>query len=358
LPSVIDGTALEAAVNDTLADYLSWTATSGTLIDDIATDFSNWLAQPAVQAQVAADFNSMVDLNALLAPFENALQSYLEQVMQAYMMALMSALQSQITSGFEQAMSGFSASMAEAMNIDPEQFEAAFADAFTINMDEDDFTELLTSLLNNEENSYEGNLRRLSFADFAVPTSISIYPIDFESKQSVIDILDGYNAEMEATGQDDRVITYTDLVGTLMSSVTDIVNMISYVLVAFVAISLFVSSIMIGVITYISVLERKKEIGILRSLGARKLDISNVFNAETLIVGLVAGCMGIGITLLATIPANAIVYANFDVANIAILPPLPALALIGISMALTFIAGLIPSSAASRRDPVEALRSE
>jgi ABC-type antimicrobial peptide transport system permease subunit len=163
---------------------------------------------------------------------------------------------------------------------------------------------------------------------------------------------------MEDGGQEEKVITYTDLVGVLMTSVTDIINMISYVLVAFVSISLVVSSIMIGVITYISVLERKKEIGILRSIGASKGDIGRVFNAETLIVGFVAGMMGILITLAITIPANAIVLANFDIANIAILPLAPAGALILVSMALTFLAGLIPSSAASRRDPVEALRSE
>ena len=163
---------------------------------------------------------------------------------------------------------------------------------------------------------------------------------------------------MADEGQDDKVITYTDFVGALMSSVTDIVNMISYVLVAFVAISLVVSSIMIGVITYISVLERKKEIGILRSIGASKGDISRVFNAETIIVGFTAGVIGIGLTALACIPANAIVYALFNVANVALLPWQAALVLVGISMFLTFLAGLIPSSAASRKDPVEALRSE
>ena len=185
-----------------------------------------------------------------------------------------------------------------------------------------------------------------------------IYPIDFESKEKVIDILDAYNTRMTDEGQDDKVITYTDFVGTLMASVTDIVNMISYVLVAFVAISLVVSSIMIGVITYISVLERKKEIGILRSIGASKGDISRVFNAETIIVGFTAGVIGIGVTALACIPANAIVYANFDVANVASLPWQAAIILIAISVFLTFLAGLIPSSAASRKDPVEALRSE
>ena len=163
---------------------------------------------------------------------------------------------------------------------------------------------------------------------------------------------------MEAEGADDKVITYTDFVGTLMASVTDIVNMISYVLVAFVAISLVVSSIMIGVITYISVLERRKEIGILRAIGASKGDISRIFNAETIIEGLVAGLLGVGITALGCIPVNAMVYSLFDVPNVAQLPWQAAAILVGISVFLSFIAGLISASSASRKDPVEALRSE
>jgi len=174
----------------------------------------------------------------------------------------------------------------------------------------------------------------------------------------VLAILDGYNAKMTAAGEDDKVITYTDIVGALMNSVTDIINKISAVLVAFVSISLVVSSIMIGVITYISVLERRKEIGILRAMGASKRDIANVFNAETLIIGFVAGVMGVLITIGLTLIANPIIDHLYAVKDIARLPITAALALIGISMLLTLVAGLMPSSAASRRDPVEALRSE
>ena len=244
--------------------------------------------------------------------------------------------------------------MSNAMSID----ESAFANAFQMNMDENDLTELMMSMMGKEDASYDNNLKKLGYADFNKPSGIDIYPIDFESKEKVIGILDAYNDRMTADGEDDKVITYTDFVGTLMASVTDIVNMISYVLVAFVAISLVVSSIMIGVITYISVLERKKEIGILRSIGASKGDISRVFNAETIIVGFTAGVIGIGLTMLACIPANAIVYSLFDVANVASLPWQAAVILVAISVFLTFLAGLIPSSAASRKDPVEALRSE
>lgn len=170
--------------------------------------------------------------------------------------------------------------------------------------------------------------------------------------------LKDYNNQMEDAGKEDKVINYTDLVGTMMSSVTDIVDTISYALIAFVAISLIVSSIMIGVITYISVLERKKEIGILRAIGASKRDVRRVFNAETLIIGFVAGLLGVLVTYMVSIVANIIVYNKLGIENIAQLPINAAIILIGISMLLAFISGLFPSSAAARKDPVEALRSE
>ena len=171
--------------------------------------------------------------------------------------------------------------------------------------------------------------------------------------------MDDYNSKMEAGGEDEKVITYTDVVGTLMSSVTNIVDIISYVLIAFVAISLVVSSIMIGVITYISVLERKKEIGILRAIGASKSNVSQVFNAETFIIGLCAGLIGIGLTLLLLIPGNAIIHHVADSNDVsAVLPVLPALILIALSVLLTLIGGFIPSKKAAKSDPVTALRTE
>jgi ABC-type antimicrobial peptide transport system permease subunit len=182
--------------------------------------------------------------------------------------------------------------------------------------------------------------------------------MNFAAKQQVIDILDNYNARMAAEGRTDMQIQYTDFIGVLMGSVTDIVSMVTVALIAFVAISLVVSSIMIGVITYISVLERRKEIGILRAIGASKLNIRQVFNAETLIVGFIAGALGILVTYLLTVVANAIIAARFDIHGIARLPISAALALIAVSMVLTFVSGLIPSSAAAREDPVAALRSE
>ena len=206
--------------------------------------------------------------------------------------------------------------------------------------------------------TYEENLATLGICDLESPSSINIYPIDFESKDRIVADIERYNQTKRDEGKEEDVIQYTDMVATMMSSVTVIVNMISYVLIAFVAISLVVSSIMIGIITYISVLERTKEIGVLRSIGASKKDISRVFNAETLIIGLVAGLLGIGVTCLLTIPINVIIKSVADVSNLAQLPIVGAIVLVVISMILTMIAGLIPAKVASKKDPVEALRTE
>ena len=281
--------------------------------------------------------------------------------MQEAMQSVMASVSSSITSAMSQAMSGLGGlgssmgNMEDALSINPE----AFAKAIQMNMNEDDLSELMMSLLSSENSSYDGNLKKLGYADLNVPGGINIYPKDFESKSEIVGILDQYNADMEAAGEDEKVITYTDLVGTLMSSVTDIVNIISYVLVAFVAISLVVSSIMIGVITYISVLERKKEIGILRAIGASRHNVSQVFNAETFIIGFCAGAMGIGITLLLLIPANSIIRSLADGVNVkAALPPVAAVVLIGLSVVLTLLGGLIPSRKAAKSDPVTALRTD
>ena len=202
--------------------------------------------------------------------------------------------------------------------------------------------------------TFEENLRILGAVDIYNPSAINIFPSSFENKEAIIDYINAYNARVS----DEYMISYTDLVGLLMSSVTTVINAISYMLIAFVSISLVVSSIMIGIITYISVLERTKEIGILRSIGASKRDISRVFNAETLIIGFVAGALGIAVTLLLTIPANAIIYRVADINNVALLPVVGALVLVAISMLLSFIAGLLPSRMAAKKDPVVALRTE
>ena len=342
--------ALMAAVEKDYFAYYSEQVQQG----KPAPSFNEYFATERAQKLVSDALPGIIDTSEMQAEFAQKIQAYLQATMSSYMNQVVSAMQTQMQAAMTQVMGQLSANMATAMHVD----ESAFADAFQMNMDEKELTELMMSLMSSETTSFDGNLNKLGYADYAKPASIDIYPKDFESKQSVINILDGYNDKMKAEGEDDKAVSYTDIVGALMSSVTTIVNMISYVLVAFVAISLVVSSIMIGVITYISVLERKKEIGILRSIGASKGDIGRVFNAETVIVGLVAGLIGIGATALGCIPANAIVYALFDVPNVAILPWQAAVILVAISVFLTFLSGLIPSSAASRKDPVEALRSE
>ena len=211
---------------------------------------------------------------------------------------------------------------------------------------------------NQTDATFDGNLRRLGASDLSNPTSISIFPRDFASKDEIIEIINEHNDKMSDAGEEHYVIHYTDIVGLMMSSVSNVINTVSLVLIAFVAISLVVSSIMIGIITYISVLERTKEIGILRSIGASKRDISRVFNAETLIIGFTAGAIGVGTTALLCIPANIIIKNVTGISGVAALPLLGGAALVIVSMVLTFIAGLVPSKIAAKKDPVVALRTE
>lgn len=229
---------------------------------------------------------------------------------------------------------------------------------YMASLSEEELAELMTQYTENASATYEGNLEKMGSVDLNNPSSINIYPKDFEAKDQIATAIENYNQKQRDDDKEENVITYTDLVGTMMSSVSTIIDAISYVLIAFVAISLIVSSIMIGIITYISVLERTKEIGILRSIGASKKDISRVFNAETFIVGLGAGILGIAITLLLNIPINNIIKSVTDIGGLASLPAAGGIILVVISMLLTVIAGLIPSKMASKKDPVEALRTE
>jgi ABC-type lipoprotein release transport system permease subunit len=209
------------------------------------------------------------------------------------------------------------------------------------------------------EHSYASNLRRLGYADINKPTSINFYFVDFAGKSEFLEFLDTYNERMESEGKEDCVIHYTDITNIMMSSVRTIIDSVSYVLIAFVAVSLVVSSIMIGIITYISVMERTKEIGVLRAIGASKRNISQVFNAETFIIGFCAGLIGVGATLALNVPINYVIHRLTDNSSInAQLPITAAFILISLSMILTLIGGLIPSSHAAKKDPVIALRSE
>lgn len=225
-------------------------------------------------------------------------------------------------------------------------------------MSTEEIAKVMDTYTKNQNASYENNLKTLGAIDLDKPSSISIYPKTFESKELIAKAIEDYNKKQRDDGKEENTITYTDLVGAMMSSITNIIDAVSYALIAFVSISLVVSSIMIGIITYISVLERTKEIGILRAIGASKKDISRVFNAETFIIGLISGMIGVGITLLLTLPINSIIYALSGVAIHATVSVTQATVLVLISLGLTILAGLIPAKMASKKDPVEALRTE
>ena len=287
----------------------------------------------------------------VMGDFSDELTNQISSAMGKVMGQISSSLQKSMGS----AMTSMMDNMQDIFSIDPD----AFAKAIQMNMSEEDLQELMTSLMTKGSASYKDNLNKMGYADETDPQTISIYPVDFDSKQVVDQILQDYNDDMTNSGQDDKVISYTDLVGVMMSSVTSIVNMISYVLIAFVAISLVVSSIMIGVITYISVLERRKEIGILRAIGASKGNVGAVFNAETFIIGLLAGVIGIAITIIAIFPTNYIIHTVSGNADVnAALPIGAAFVLIALSVVLTLLGGLIPANKASKSDPVTALRTD
>ena len=283
------------------------------------------------------------------------LETQISVIMENYMQDIMSSMSKNLQKEMQSSITSLSKSIAGAISID----ENAFIGAFQLKMNEEELSELFNSLMSRETVTYERNLKNLNYTNLDEPSGINIYPKDFEGNKSITNLLNEYNIRMKNEGQEDKIISFTDMVGTLMSSVTTIVNTISYVLIAFVAISLVVSSIMIGVITYISVLERKKEIGILRAMGASKHNISQVFNAETIIIGALAGIIGVGITLLLLIPTNKIIYSISNGANVkAILPTTAGVILIVLSIVLTLIGGIIPSKKAAKEDPVLALRSE
>ena len=329
--------------------------------------FGEYLAEYMETAEAEAVINSWTEENfgsvESMTPDQQLMSKMTAQLMAGYMEYARSAAGSAEIPGTDAGMtvdtdamaSEMAAAMENAITID----ENAFAESFKMDMDGDELTELMMSMSGSESATAESNLRSLGYVDFDDPSMISIYPLDFESKEQVSRILDEYNEDMKASGNEEKAVTYTDIVGAMMSSVTTIIDVISYVLIAFVAISLIVSSIMIGVITYISVLERQKEIGILRAIGASKGNISQVFNAETFIIGLCAGIMGIVTSLLILIPGNALIHHLAGTNDVsAVLPAIPAVILILLSVVLTLIGGIIPSRKAAKSDPVTALRTE
>ena len=334
--------------SDKLAANLTKALGNDPALAQIGTDVSTQVMN-AISAQIAAQLGRTLT-KGVSAVIGQVMQEAMTNAMTSMMTQLSTAIGDQIGATMEQ----FATNMSSAFSVDPQ----AFTDAFQSNVDEKSLAALMATMFSTNVPTLETNLRNLGWADIASPSNISIYPKSFADKDKVKAALDAYNADNKAAGATDKVITYSDVMGTLMSSVTKIVDIISWLLIAFVSISLVVSSIMIAIITYISVLERRKEIGILRSIGASKGDVSRVFNAETVIEGLLAGLMGVGVTYGLCAIANSIAYSSFNVENIAQLSPFTALTLIAVSVGLTVIAGIIPASRASRQDPVEALRSE
>ena len=356
----VDTAAMTAELT---AGYQSYVERNG-LTDAVKiTDaVRTYLRSEAGQAVIAENLADVVNtdeiaaaisknVSGLMTQYTDVIMAAISKAMSGMMKDLTKQLERALTKTMERTMAG----MEDAFSIHPE----AFAEAIQMNMDEKELQELMASMMSTTQTTYDSNMSTFGYADLDDPFQITIYPKDFDSKNAISAMITAYNEKMEAAGEDEKTINYTDIVGTLMSSVTDIVDAISYVLIAFVAISLVVSSIMIGVITYISVLERKKEIGILRAIGASKRNISSVFNAETFITGLLAGLMGVGISLLLIVPINQILLHLTHRTDVkAVLPPEGAIFLVILSVVLTLIGGLIPSRKAAKSDPVTALRTE
>ena len=338
----------------------------------LAAAFSTYLENDTAAQQILAQLKALGG-DALAERLQQAMTDYVQKQLAPYLQQAMdqvtktisdqiaTTVSSQLKAGaaglmgqMATQMSSSFANLASAMHVDG----SAFARAIHFNMDAEDLSSLMMSYAKASKLTYDNNLTTLGYADEADPISVKIFPRDFEAKERVLDHIDAYNKQVKAVGHDEQAISYTDYMGIIMGSVTDIVNTISLVLIAFVSISLVVSSIMIGIITYISVLERKKEIGILRAIGASKRNVANVFNAETFIEGLIAGVFAIVVVVLVSFPVNAWALAAKQVPNLMSLPVQDALVLIAISVLLTVVAGLLPARSASKKDPVEALRSE
>ena len=343
-----------------------------TTISAVTTDYGVWLIQKGISDPQPEDFETFLEENphqqealatairGVLLIDDEGIRNQIGNVVNAYIYTTMNSVMKQISdivtaemgNALNLTFADLTKNMESAFSFD----QSAFAGAFQMNMNADDLSAIMSSMMKKEDRTYDNNLKNFGYADLNKPYEVSIYPISFESKSEVINILDEYNAKMKEEDEN-KVINYTDIVGLLMTSVTEIVDMISMVLIAFIAISLIVSSIMIGVITYISVLERIKEIGILRAIGASKKDVSHIFNAETIIEGLISGVLGIVVTFIGCFIANTILDAT-GYPQVAQLPINAALILIVISVALSFVAGLLPARSASKKDPVEALRIE
>ena len=325
-------------------------ALEGSLKEYMGTDRAKKLITEVVTSSVNVD-----EITKSLTKNVNGLTSQMAGQLAKGIEKAIGMVVERLASNMTKAMQDTFSDFGSALSVDQD----AFAKAFQFNMDEDEMQSFMSELMGGKTASAEGNLSAFGYCDREDLRSITIYPKDFESKDQITTIIKDYNKMVEDRGEEDKSIGYTDIVGALMKSVTKIINTISYVLIAFVAISLVVSSIMIGVITYISVLERRKEIGILRAMGASKRNVADVFNAETMITGFLAGLFGVGISLILLIPINSLIHKLAESTDVsAAMPWAAAIVLILLSVVLTLIGGLIPSKTASRQDPVTALRTE
>lgn len=382
----LDGKAMIKILTKVMSGFQSYINKKGYKdVTKISTYLNEYIGSQEAQALLAEAMQeympkidpASMDFNKLVTKLMNGYNKYAEKHKLATMNSVMKGFRKYLSSNeaskkinkivssmvdtktiqnsMAASMAGFSNSLKDVFKFDP----SALASAFKMKSGKKELEDLMSSLMSKEITTYEQNMKTLGYADKSEPFEIQLYPKSFESKDKLGKLIKQYNRKMKASGQKNKTIAYTDIVGTLMSSVTDIVNSLSYILIAFVGISLVVSSIMIGVITYISVLERKKEIGVLRAIGASKRNISNVFNAETFIVGALAGIIGIVITYILLIPANILIkHLGNGTDMTAFLPISSALILIGISIVLTLLGGLIPAKKAAHQDPVIALRSE
>ena len=377
--------ALQSLMKKIMDGYKRYIISNGILnLDKIG--FSSYMESDQFKQLLSESMGDLLDTTGLQEQFTASLQQNLQGIMTSYLQSyseqlsqklgealqtkLTAAIQTQMSTVMQQLITQFSqqiqsaiqnniaqlsSQVEDALKIDPTVFQSAVQ----VNMSTDDLVDLVKMNLQSSTTSYSSVLGALGYSDYAKPGSIWIYPKSFEAKNRIVDSLNAYNAAMRAQGEEDKVIVFSDTVGTLMSAVTKIVDMVSNVLVAFVAISLAVSSIMIGVITYISVLERRKEIGILRAIGASKHNVSEVFNAETFIIGMCSGVIGVGLCLLLLIPGNMLIHSIAGTTSVtAVLPPKAALVLIVLATLLTILGGLIPARSAAKCNPVTALRSE
>ena len=369
--------ALQELMKKIMNGYKRYLISNGLLnLDKLG--FSSYMKTEAFQKLLSESIGDLLEDSGLEEQFADVLQQNMQAVMETYSTQLGEALQTQLTAAVQsqigpaiQQLAGqleqkiaqaiqsniaqLSGQVESALKVDP----AAFQNAIQLNMTGSDLTDLIRSTLLSSASSYDSVLSSIGYIDYAKPDCIYIYPNSFDTKALIVDELDAYNTAMRQQGEEDKVILYTDMVGTLMTSVTEIISMVSHLLIAFVGISLVVSSIMIGIITYISVLERRKEIGILRAIGASKHNVSQVFNAETFIIGLCSGVMGVVLCLVLLIPGNMLIHHLAGNANVvAALPPLGALILIVLATLLTMLGGLIPARSAAKSNPVKALRSE